>query len=167
MDSFFGVGLPELILILLLAGIIMGPQRIRRVAYTLGRVTAQLQTISRQFARQLNAELDGLDDETVRGAMSDMRELQREVEILRRELSQVPKSLRDGIDSGINEAQEAVQTATASVSDDEEDVSNPLPSNSSDPAVTKPNQSDPPQAELDSPQKSKLPKAIDVPEDPE
>jgi len=167
MDSFFGIGLPELVIILLLAGLIMGPQRIRRVAYTLGRVTSQLQAISRQFARQLNAELDGLDDETLRGAMSDMKDLQREVETLRRELSQVPKSLRGNIDSGINEAQKAVQPATAAMSEVKEVISDPVPPNSSDPTVTQPNQSIPPRAELDSPQKSKLPKAIDVPEDPE
>lgn len=167
MDSFFGIGLPELVVILLLAGLIMGPQRIRRVAYTLGRVTAQLQAISRQFARQLNAELDGLDDETLRGAMSDMKDLQREVETLRRELSQVPKSLRGDIDRGIKETEESLQAAPKEMSEDKDDVSDPVPSNSSDPAVTEPGQSDLPQENPDSSEKSKLPKAIDVPEDPE
>jgi hypothetical protein len=79
----------------------------------------------------------------------------------------VPKSLRGNIDSGINEAQEAVKPASTAMSEVKEDISDPVPSNSSDPAVTQPNQSDLPHAEPDNPQKSKLPKAIDVPQDPD
>ncbi|MCP5098981.1 MAG: twin-arginine translocase subunit TatB, partial [Chloroflexi bacterium] len=62
MDSFFGIGFPELVTILILAGIVMGPARIGRVARWLGRTTAQLQTISRGFMRQLSAELESVDD---------------------------------------------------------------------------------------------------------
>jgi hypothetical protein len=53
------------------------------------------------------------------------------------------------------------------MSEVKEVISDPVPSNSSDPAVTQSNQSDSPHAEPDNPQKSKLPKAIDVPEDPD
>jgi Sec-independent protein translocase protein TatA len=93
MDSFFGIGLAELIVILVLAGLVMGPHHIRRVARTLGRVTAQLQSISREFTRQLNAELDSLDRGEVKGAVQDVKELQRQVQELRRELSAMPRNL--------------------------------------------------------------------------
>lgn len=108
MDSFFGIGLPELIVILLLAGIIMGPQRIRQVAYTLGRWTAQLQSISRAFARQLNAELDALEDDSVRDTVRDVRELQQEVETLRRELREGTRALRGQGERVINETKSVV-----------------------------------------------------------
>jgi Sec-independent protein translocase protein TatA len=107
MDSFFGIGLAELIVILVLAGLVMGPQHIRRVARTLGRITAQLQNISREFTRQLNAELDSLDTEDVKGAVQDVKELQRQVQELRRELAAMPRALAGesrqalrGIDAG-------------------------------------------------------------------
>jgi Sec-independent protein translocase protein TatA len=93
MDSFFGISLAELVVILILAGLLMGPQHIRRVARTLGRVTSQLQSISREFTRQLNAELDSLDTGEVKGAMQDMQDLQRQVQELRRELSAMPRTL--------------------------------------------------------------------------
>lgn len=87
MDSVFGIGLPELILILLLAGLVMGPQRIREVARWLGYMTAKLQAISRTFMRQLNTELDSLDESgELRGAMQDVQDLRRQVDELRREL---------------------------------------------------------------------------------
>jgi sec-independent protein translocase protein TatB len=103
MDSFFGIGFAELMVILVLAGLVMGPHRIREVARTLGRWTAQLQGISREFARQLNSELDSLDDDgQMKATMKEMRDLQREVKSLREEMSQVPRAF-------IQESKESVQ----------------------------------------------------------
>jgi Sec-independent protein translocase protein TatA len=107
MDSILGIGLPELMVILILAGIVMGPHRVRDVARTLGRVTAQLQGISREFARQLNAELDALEGDDVKGAIGDMRSLQREVEALRQELKQVPRSFTNEAKETLRESQAA------------------------------------------------------------
>lgn len=87
MDNIFGIGAPELILILLIAGIVMGPERIGRAARWLGKTTAQLQAISRSFMRQLNAELDGVDQSgDLRGAMDEVQELRRQIAELRSEL---------------------------------------------------------------------------------
>lgn len=87
MDSFFGIGLPELILILLVAGIVMGPERIGVAARWLGRTTAQLQAVSRSFVRQLNSELDGLSGSPeVKQTMREMQDLQGELAQLKQEL---------------------------------------------------------------------------------
>lgn len=87
MDNIFGIGAPELILILIIAGIVMGPERIGRAARWLGKTTAQLQAISRGFMRQLNAELDGIDESgELRGAMDEVGELRRQIAELRDEL---------------------------------------------------------------------------------
>jgi len=87
MDSIFGIGFPELFTILILAGIVMGPERIGRVARWLGRVTAQLQAISRGFVRQLTTELESIDDGgQMKGAMKDIQDLQKQLADLRGEL---------------------------------------------------------------------------------
>jgi Sec-independent protein translocase protein TatA len=138
MDSFFGIGLPELILILLLSGIVMGPHRIRHVAHTIGRTTAQLQRVSRQFARQLNAELDALDDDMVRKSFSDMRDLQREVQELRRELGSVPNSLR-GQGKGLLDETEASLKQSSSTSAEDAVIESPDPA----PVPTAPSEQDP------------------------
>lgn len=111
MDSIFGIGIPELIIILLLAGVVMGPQRIRQVAYTLGRITAQLQRVSREFTRQLNAELDSLEDDSIRGTVDDVRQLQKEVAELRRELARAPRSLQDAGQKLTKEAEKTFRDA--------------------------------------------------------
>jgi len=144
MDSFFGIGLPELILILLLAGMVMGPQRIREVARKLGRITAQLQRISREFARQLNAELDTLDGQEVTDSLSELRQLQDELQALRRELSQAPQSIVNETKNAIAEGQKALSSDTAQ--EDESPGSNDAPATD---------------------QKTALPNRLDVPDDPD
>jgi Sec-independent protein translocase protein TatA len=145
MDSFFGIGFPELIVILVLAGLVMGPHRIRQVARTLGRWTGQLQLISREFARQLNTELDSLDEGgDMKATMQEMREMQRELKSLRQEINQVPKAF-------IQDTKDAAEEGRA-VLDGKEPTYKP---------VSRP----PEQRENGHP--SHLPKAVDVPEDPE
>lgn len=90
MDNIFGIGMPELILILIIAGLVMGPERIGKVARWLGKTSAQLQIISRSFVRQLNNELDGLDDgHALREAMDEVKALRQELQSLRSEFTSV------------------------------------------------------------------------------
>mgnify|MGYP003619266535 CR=1 FL=1 len=87
MDNIFGIGLPEFVLILVIAGMVMGPERILRTARSLGRLTARLQSISRTFFRQLNAELDSFDqDGQLRSTVDELNQLRREVAGLRSEV---------------------------------------------------------------------------------
>ena len=87
MDSIFGIGLPELILVAVLAGMVMGPERIVRVARTLGLMTARLQGVSRAFLRQLSAELDSTDsDGQLRDTLDELQQLRRQVAELRSEV---------------------------------------------------------------------------------
>lgn len=76
-------------MILILAGVVLGPQKIRQVAFWLGRFTAQVRAISQQFTAQLNAELDALDAEDVRemqAAVEELKNLRSEVSDLQRQL---------------------------------------------------------------------------------
>lgn len=89
MDSFFGIGFPELVLILVVAGIVMGPERIGQAARWIGRTTAQLQKISRGFVRQLNQELDKSGDgQAIRETMQELQQLRKELTDLRGEVNQ-------------------------------------------------------------------------------
>ena len=63
----------EFVVILLLAGIVLGPERIRDVARWLGKTTAQLRAVSRGFMQQLSAELDAVDEEVGRASSTDLR----------------------------------------------------------------------------------------------
>lgn len=87
MDNFFGIGLPEFVLIVVIAGMVMGPERIVRAARALGRIVARLQVVSRGFLRQLNAELDSVDQGgQLRDTVEELHLLRRQVAELRDEV---------------------------------------------------------------------------------
>lgn len=152
MDSFFGIGFAELIVILVLAGLVMGPARIRHVARTLGRLTAQLQNISREFARQLNAELDSLDDGgQMKDTMREMREMRQELLSLRQELNKVPKAFIEDTKDVVEETKGAVEEGRA-ILDAQKTAFKPVSR---------------PKEESENGAVSHLPKPIEVPEDQE
>lgn len=109
MDSIFNIGGPELLMILLLAGIVMGPKRIQVVAHWLGRMTAQLQAISRGFARQLNAELAAVDEGgELKGSFDEIQELRRQLNDLKKEITSVAISPVNEVKSTVDETREMV-----------------------------------------------------------
>jgi len=110
MDSVFGIGLPELVLILVIAGIVMGPERIGRVARWLGKTTAQLQAISRGFLQQLQNEIDGIDDgEALKGAMNEVQALRQELESLRSEFKAVTNESTEAGKKAIDEIENTIR----------------------------------------------------------
>jgi Sec-independent protein translocase protein TatA len=114
MDSIFGIGLPELILILVIAGIVMGPERIGVTARWLGKTSAQLQAISRSFVSQLNAELDGITDaDEIKGALQDMQDLRDQVEQLKKELISVSNGAVLDTKKTLKETQEELERTIA------------------------------------------------------
>lgn len=109
MDSFFGIGAAELVVILFLAGIVMGPKRIRHVAFWLGKVTAQLQAISRGFTRQLNAELSAVDDDgQMKDAWGEVQDLRNQLAELKREVTSIAVEPMAEGRKAVHDAQKAV-----------------------------------------------------------
>jgi len=109
MDSFFGIGAPELIFILILAGIVLGPHRIRDIARWLGKTTAQLQAISRGFTAQLTKELDAIDES------GDLKETLQEVKDLRRQVTELRHEITRGVSEPMKEARELLKEGNESL----------------------------------------------------
>jgi Sec-independent protein translocase protein TatA len=109
MDSFFGIGAPELIFILILAGIVLGPHRIRDIARWLGKTTAQLQAISRGFTAQLTKELDAIDES------GDLKETLQEVKDLRRQVTELRHEITRGVSEPVNEARTLLKESKESL----------------------------------------------------
>lgn len=57
----FGIGLPELVVILAVALIVLGPQRLPEVARMLGRAYAQLRRASEEFQQTIRQDLAVLE----------------------------------------------------------------------------------------------------------
>ena len=62
MDSFFGIGLFELMLIAIIALVVMGPERLPGAMRELAKYMRQLRQISGEFQSQFSEELQMLDE---------------------------------------------------------------------------------------------------------
>jgi sec-independent protein translocase protein TatA len=60
----FGIGFPELIVILILALVVLGPQRLPELARTLGRGFAMLKRAADDAQAQVQDELRSVEDST-------------------------------------------------------------------------------------------------------
>jgi Tat protein translocase TatB subunit len=61
-NNIFGIGMNELIVIFVLAGIVLGPERIVRVAREAGKFIRNLKGYFASLTGELKSELDILDD---------------------------------------------------------------------------------------------------------
>ncbi|MBI2858642.1 MAG: twin-arginine translocase TatA/TatE family subunit [Chloroflexi bacterium] len=66
--EFFGMGTGEILVILVIALIVFGPDRLVGVARTLGRVVHNVTKAGKDFTRQVEAELD-LDQPAKKGTV--------------------------------------------------------------------------------------------------
>jgi len=62
MDSIFGIGGNELIVILLLAAIVLGPVRIARSAREIGKFIRNVKSYFSSLSSELKSELEVLDE---------------------------------------------------------------------------------------------------------
>ncbi len=96
--DFLGIGLPELIVVLIIAVIVVGPKRLPEVAVQLARVIRQLRGYATDVTSQMRAELD---------------ELTREYEQVRKELQEFRESATKDVRSVASEVDRAVREAPA------------------------------------------------------
>jgi len=60
--DIFGIGGNELVVIILLAGIILGPERLARSAREIGKFVKNVKAYFTSLSSELRAELDVIDD---------------------------------------------------------------------------------------------------------
>lgn len=86
MNSIFGVGLAELVLILLLAGLLLGPQHIRQISHKLGLYLTKAQKMVLQMRRGMERELGAADTPEMRETLDELRQLQKQVQALQKQV---------------------------------------------------------------------------------
>lgn len=96
--DFLGIGLPELIVILVVAVIVVGPKRLPEVAVQIARVIRQLRGYATDVTAQMRSELD---------------ELTREYEQVRKELQEFRQAATKDLESVSREVDRTVRDVPA------------------------------------------------------
>jgi len=162
MDSFFGIGFPELVLILIVAGIVMGPERIGQTARWLGRTTAQLQKSSRGFVRQLNQELDSSGDgQAIKETMQELQQLRKELTDLRGEVTKTTKEATRSGQKAVEDIQNSIKPPNM------KPPTFPVPPESENAGDTKVETASEKNGTSKATAVPELPTPLDVPDDPE
>jgi Sec-independent protein translocase protein TatA len=149
MNSIFGIGLAELVLILLLAGLLLRPQHIRQVSHKLGLYLAKAQKMLLQMRRGVEWELSAADTPEMRETLEELRQLQKQVQELQKQVRGAvdpaqllrPNGLSDGRFANSPSLRSEDDREWAKLPDDEPERSIAPPPN--------------------------LPKLVDVPDDPD
>mgnify|MGYP001125811503 CR=1 FL=1 len=83
--NFFGVGIPELLMILLIALIVFGPKRLPEIGRSIGKAVRDFRQMSAGFTsewKELSKELEETASEVkegVAGVQSEIGELEKEI----------------------------------------------------------------------------------------
>jgi sec-independent protein translocase protein TatA len=68
--DFFGMGVGEIALILIVALIIFGPGKLPEIARTLGKLSRNMKKVSTEFTRAVNREINVLDEEKAKTSIT-------------------------------------------------------------------------------------------------
>ena len=95
--EFLGVGYQELLLILVLMLVVVGPERLPGMAYQIGRAVRTLQTYARQVRDEFSDEISYIEEQykTVKGEVDSTRDSLRQEQLkLNAELRDATEPLR-------------------------------------------------------------------------
>ena len=75
--DLFGVGTNELIVLLLLAAIVLGPERLARTAHAVGKFVHDAKAYMGSFSDELKSELDVMDE--IKKVGEDLSDLNKKI----------------------------------------------------------------------------------------
>lgn len=78
--EFLGIGYQELILVLVLLLVVVGPERLPTMAYQIGRAVRQMQGYARAVRDEFRDEIDYIDEQyrTIKGQVDEAQKAVRE-----------------------------------------------------------------------------------------
>ena len=102
--NFLNIGPWELMVILIIAILLVGPRRVVEIARAIGRVTAQMRKLSGEFMGTIQAELRATEQETRQALDSVVGEARRpvisvpaEIQAAERETHQALEEILEGV----------------------------------------------------------------------
>ncbi len=101
--NFLGIGLPEIALILIIAVIVVGPQRLPEVAVQLARAIRYLRGYATDATAQIRGELDELTRE--------YQQVRQELQEFRQSVGKNLSSITEEVDRTLKESQPIIESS--------------------------------------------------------
>jgi sec-independent protein translocase protein TatB len=99
----FDVGFSEIVLIAVVALIVIGPEKLPKVARTLGHMFGRLQRYVNEVKADINREIE----------LDELRKLQTQVQDAARDIEQSMSSAANQVESGLRSVEEQLNAAEA------------------------------------------------------
>lgn len=98
--EFLGIGYQELLLVLVLLLVVVGPERLPTMAYQIGRAVRTMQGYARAVRDEFKDEIDYIDEQyrTVKGEVNDTRGMLRDEQ---RKLNDELREVSSTVDSTV------------------------------------------------------------------
>ncbi len=109
--NVFGIGLPEMVLIGIVALLVFGPKKLPEIGRSLGKTIRSFQDASKEFESEFKREAERVE-EVAKTSMNATLEERPPAALESSETAEVPKT----VDAEVND--ETAQAATDSTSDD-------------------------------------------------
>lgn len=78
--DFYGIGLQEIFIVLLIALIVVGPQRLPQMALKLGQIMRRLRMVTSEMARDITEEVNRETTDLKSDIVFDAKEIVTEIE---------------------------------------------------------------------------------------
>ncbi|NQT72865.1 MAG: twin-arginine translocase TatA/TatE family subunit [Chloroflexi bacterium] len=78
--DFYGIGLQEIFIVLLIALIVVGPQRLPQMALKLGQIMRRLRMVTSEMARDITEEVNRETTDLKSDIAFDAKEIVKEIE---------------------------------------------------------------------------------------
>ena len=109
----FGLGLPEILFIVLLAALILGPEHMPRVARMLGKWSAKARSAATTLGQAV------IQDEDTRAAVRDLSKLQNDIRSAKDQVLSINHQVKDGVAGVAKMAFDGVDIAGSAVQKDD------------------------------------------------
>ncbi len=111
--NIFGVGGWELLFVVLIAMIVLGPERVAKHMFTLGRWTRKMMVVYNQARAALRDELAGIDDGET---LESFKQVRDDLQDVRRSIN--PRAIASDLNQSVRESVADINQSIANVQDE-------------------------------------------------
>lgn len=110
--NFLGIGLPEVLVILIITLIVVGPERLPELAAQIGKVVRQIRQYAAEVTYQFRDEIDALTRE-YEAMQQELKRTQEELRLIQEQINTDVQAVAEDIDDARKDVSQALDSTIA------------------------------------------------------